>query len=603
MDGARTKRYDNNDINNKENNDMSESTKTNQMRIPREGIRRLLLGLGVAAITLQLAGCGGSGNNDTFSAGAAATGDDYSAEIAKQVLSEGGNAVDAAVATAFALAVTYPEAGNIGGGGFMNVYMDGKPYFLDYRESAPAAATSTMYMQYKNASGAQDPNSSVAGAQAVAVPGTVSGLWEAHKKFGRLPWQKLVAPAIVLAKDGYYPAKTSISWLNTMGSAYAGTPYPTNFNAHFGGMNSGTLFKQAELAATLERIAQNGADEFYRGKTADMLVAAMTQDGGKGIVTKDDLAAYKPVWREPISFDWKGMKVLTAPPPSSGGIALAQLLGMKSVLAGSLFAKLEVNSAQYIHLNAEIMKRVFADRAEYLGDPAFTPVPVAGLLDADYIARRAAEVNPTAITPTANVKPGAPKVHTTHFSIVDKWGNAVSNTYTLNNPYGSGVVVKGGGFVLNDEMDDFATVPGQANALGVVGGEANAVAPGKRPLSSMSPTIVLKDGKPAMVIGTPGGSRIFTAVYQVLSNVYDYNMSLESAVKNRRFHHQLPQGSIIEGEPYSPLPAGLASQLVARGYSVTTNWFDTDVQAIQIVNGTPVPVSDPRGRGKSVVAK
>ncbi|WP_316667234.1 gamma-glutamyltransferase [Ralstonia psammae] len=555
------------------------------------------------AISSLLAGCGGGDDNQSvLTAGAAATGDDYSAQVAQQILSSGGNAVDAAVATAFTLAVTYPEAGNIGGGGFMNIYMDGKAYFLDYREVAPTAATKDFYTQFKDASGKQDPNSSVLGAQAVGVPGTVMGLWEAQKKFGRLSWQQVVSPAIALARDGYYPSQQSVDWVKWVDTTFQGVPYPSNLDAYFGGMKAGDLFKQPELAATLERISAGGADEFYKGKTADLLVASMTQDGGKGIITKDDLAAYKVVWREPISFSWQGMTVLTAPPPSSGGIALAQLLGMKSDLKSSLFTGVPVNSAQYIHLNAEMMKRVFADRAQYLGDPAFVSVPVTGLLDSAYIARRAAEVNPTSITPTANVQPGNPQFHTTHYSIVDKWGNAVSNTYTLNNPYGSAVVVKGAGFALNDEMDDFATVPGQPNALGVIGGDANAVAPGKRPLSSMSPTIMLKDGKVAMVLGTPGGSHIFTNLYQVLTDVYDFGMDLESAVKNRRFHHQLPQGTVIQDEPYAPLPASLVSDLATRGYSVTTSFFNTDVQAIQVLGRDPVPVSDPRGRGRSVIA-
>ncbi|MCY1254184.1 Glutathione hydrolase proenzyme [compost metagenome] len=568
------------------------------------------LSLSLVATTCFLAGCGGGDDNSNsatsasvLTAGAAATGDDYSAQVAQQVLKQGGNAVDAAVATAFTLAVTYPEAGNIGGGGFMNIYMDGKPYFLDYREVAPAAATKDFYSQFKDTNGNQDPNSSVIGAQAVGVPGTVMGLWEAQKRFGKLTWQQVMAPAIALARDGYLPSQQAVDWVKWVGTTYPSTPYPHNLNEYFGAMKVGTVFRQADLAATLDRISSSGADEFYKGKTADLVVASMTQDGGKGLISKADLASYKVVWREPISFNWQGMTVLTAPPPSSGGIALAQLLGMKSTLKSTLFQGVAVNSAQYIHLNAEIMKRVFADRAQYLGDPAFVDVPVAGLLDPAYIAQRAAEVNPTSITPTANVQPGAPKFHTTHFSVVDQWGNAVSNTYTLNNPYGSAVVVRGAGIVLNDEMDDFATVPGQPNALGVIGGDANAVAPGKRPLSSMSPTIMLKDGKVAMVLGTPGGSHIFTNLYQVLTNVYDYGMTLDSAVKNPRFHHQLPQGTQIQDEPFSPLPSSLVSELGSRGYSVSTSFFNTDVQAIQIVNGSPVPVADPRGRGKAVIGK
>ncbi|WP_326536348.1 gamma-glutamyltransferase [Pseudorhodoferax sp.] len=563
--------------------------------------RRTLLTAAAAATATGLAGCGGSDSGVALSSGAVASSDRYSSEAAASILNAGGNAVDAAVAVAFVLAVTYPEAGNIGGGGFMNIWFDGKPFFVDYREMAPAAANSTFYTQFKDADGRQDPLSSLWGAQAVGVPGTVRGLWEAHQKFGRLTWQQVLAPAIGLAEQGHVVSATEVALRDGMMTDFGALPYAANLMEYFGGMETGKVFKQAELAETFKRIASNGPDEFYQGRTADLIVAAMRQDGGLGIITKADLANYKAVWRDPLRFDWNGMQVHTAPPPSSGGIALAQLLGMKAELASTLFAGEAPNSLQYVHLNAEIMKRVFADRAEFLGDPAFTNVPVAGLLDPAYIRQRAAEVNPTAITPTASVQPGRPKMHTTHFSVIDRWGNAVSNTYTLNMPYGSGVVVRGAGFALNDEMDDFATVPGQPNIFGVIGSDANAVAPGKRPLSSMSPTIVVKDGMPTMVVGTPGGSRIFTAVYQVLANVYDYRMALPAAVANRRFHHQLPQGNILEGEPFSPIPADLAAQLTARGYTVTTNSFDTDVQAIQVLGNEPVPVSDPRGRGVALV--
>nr|WP_244145175.1 gamma-glutamyltransferase [Paraburkholderia tuberum] len=564
----------------------------------------------VACVSLSaLSACGGHIDSPTqdaptqLSAGAAATGDNFSAQVAQQILAAGGNAVDAAVATAFTLAVTYPEAGNIGGGGFMTIYMNGQPYFLDYREVAPAATSPTFFSQFSTADGKEDPQSSVQGAQAVGVPGTVMGLWTACQRFCKLPWQQLLAPAIALARNGYIPSQDSVDNYSGTIAADQGHPYPINLSEYFGGMKANQTFTQPDLAATLDRISSGGADEFYKGKTADLLVSSMTQDGGKGVISKADLASYKPVWRQPISFTWKGMTLLTAPPPSSGGVALAQLLGMKADLANTAFTGVPVNSVQYIHLSAEMMKRVFADRATYLGDPDFVSVPVAGLLDPDYIAQRAAEVNPTAISPSASVVPGKPKFHTTHFSIVDKWGNAVSNTYTLNGFFGSGVVVRGAGFVLNDEMDDFATVAGQPNALGVVGGDANAVQPGKRPLSSMSPSILLQNGKVAMVIGTPGGSHIFTSLYQVLSDVYDYNMPLADSVKNMRFHHQLPQGTVVYYEPYAPFPSSLVSELATRGYSVANSGFNTDVAAVQIVNGNPIPVSDPRGRGASVVAK
>lgn len=565
----------------------------------------------VAALTataLAIAACGGGSQTDSIDArplsgGAVAAGDRYSAAAGEKTLRDGGNAIDAAVAVAFALAVTYPEAGNIGGGGFMTLYVKGAPYFLDYREMAPAAATQDMYTQFQDASGAQDPVSSLRGAQSVGVPGTVRGMWEAHRRFGKLPWSQVMAPAIALAEGGYLPSQMSIDLLESVEHSFGAAPYSTNLLSYFGGMRPSALFLQPELAATLKRIAADGADEFYQGQTADLLIAAMGQDGGKGIITHNDLKSYKAVWRTPLTFDWKGQQVVTAPPPSSGGIALAQLLKMKGVVNETLFKSLPVNSAQYIHLNAEMMKRVFADRAEYLGDPDFVQVPVAGMVDDAYIHERALQINPTSISLSPPVLPGKPKFHTTHYSIVDAWGNAVSNTYTLNIPYGSGVVVKGAGFVLNDEMDDFATVPGQPNIFGVIGGTANAVAPGKRPLSSMSPTIVVKEGLPTTVIGTPGGSRIFTAVYQVLTNLYDYQMDLPTAVANPRFHHQLPQGKVIEGEPYSPIPTELAAQLKVKGYDISVNSFNTDIQAIVVKDGEPTAAADPRGRGVAMVVK
>ena len=568
--------------------------------------RRSLIASAAAAVALAACGGGSDGKGNgglgaKLNGGAVASSDRYSAEAARQILLAGGNAVDAAVAMAFVLAVTYPEAGNIGGGGFMNVFFNGKPYFIDYREMAPSAATSDMYTRFKDAKGQQDPLSSLWGAQAAGVPGTVRGMWEAHQRFGLLAWKDVVAPAVELADKGHIASKAEVFWRDYMLQNFAASPYPANLREYFGSMREGQLFRQPELAETLRRIGANGPDEFYQGRTADLIVASMKQDGGKGIITKADLANYKAVSRDPLPVAWNGMTVYTAPPPSSGGIALGQLLGMKAALRDTLFTGEKPNTVQYMHLNAEMLKRVFADRAEYLGDPGFVDVPVARLLDPAYIKARAAEVNPRDITPTASVKPGLAKMHTTHYSVVDKWGNAVSNTYTLNLAYGCGVIVRGAGFALNSEMDDFATIPGQPNIFGVIGSDANAVAPGKRPLSSMSPTILVKDGLPTMVIGTPGGSRIFNAVYQVLANTYDYQMPLAAAVSNRRFHHQLPQGNIMEGEPFSPIPADLALQLQARGYKVTTNSFDTDIQAIHITGRDLVSVSDPRGRGLAMV--
>jgi gamma-glutamyltranspeptidase / glutathione hydrolase len=326
---------------------------------------------------------------------------------------------------------------------------------------------------------------------------------------------------------------------------------------------------------------------------------------GHGLITKRDLHEYKAVWRQPITASWNGYRVITAPPPSSGGVGLVQLLKMKADLKDK-FNGVPLDSAQYIHLVAEIEKRVFADRAQYLGDPDFYKVPVAQLINDDYILKRAQEVNPDEPSDTKSVQPGLgtsmpEKAETTHFSVVDKWGNAVSNTYTINGYFGSGVVAEGTGIVLNDEMDDFASKPGVPNMFGVVGSDANAIAPKKRPLSSMTPTILTKDDKVAMVIGTPGGSRIFTSIFQVLSNVYDFNMPLPEAVGATRFHHQLLPPNTIFQEPFHQLDPDVIKTLEAKGYKFTMQGFNGDIQAIRIDGDKPEPMSDPRGRGVSRV--
>ncbi|MHC6227531.1 gamma-glutamyltransferase [Pseudomonas sp. X10] len=531
----------------------------------------------------------------TLEGGAVAAPDQYGAQVAADILKKGGNAVDAAVATAFTLAVTYPEAGNIGGGGFMTLYMDGKPYFLDYREVAPKAATRDMYLDEK---GEIIENMSLVGARAAGVPGTVMGLWEAHQKFGKLPWSELLTPAIGYAKSGFKIAAKQYQYREDVQELFKDS---TNFNDYFGNMKVGETFTQPELAQTLERIADKGVSEFYQGHTADLLVAQMQAD--KGLITKDDLKDYKAVWREPMAIDWRGNVVYTAPVPSSGGVALAQLLGIKENRAAD-FKGVELNSARYIHLLAEIEKRVFADRADYLGDPAFTEVPVDKLIAKDYLAMRAEQVNPDAISETDKVRPGLEAHQTTHFSIVDKQGNAVSNTYTLNWDYGSGVVVKGAGFLLNDEMDDFSAKPGVANAFGVVGGDANAIEPGKRMLSSMSPSLVTRDGQVTLVLGTPGGSRIFTSIFQVMNNLYDYDLPLEKAVAAQRVHHQLLPKDTLYFDAYAPLTGPVAEELKKMGYTLEDQgWEMGDIQAIR-VNGTVLETaSDPRGRGVGMIVK
>ena len=531
----------------------------------------------------------------TLEGGAVASPDEYGAKVAADILRKGGNAVDAAVATAFTLAVTYPEAGNIGGGGFMTLFMDGKPYFLDYRETAPKAASRNMYLDEK---GEVIENMSLVGARAAGVPGTVMGLWDAHEKFGKLPWAELLTPAIVYARNGFKVAEKQYMYRQEALELFKGT---TNFNDYFGSMKVGEVLRQPELAKTLERIADKGAKEFYEGQTADLLVKQMEQD--KGLITKQDLAEYKAIWRKPLHVNWRGNTLYTAPLPSSGGVALAQLIGMKELRADD-FKGVELNSARYIHLLAEIEKRVFADRADYLGDPQFTKAPVAELTDASYLAKRAHEINPTAISPTENIKPGLEPHQTTHFSIVDKQGNAVSNTYTLNWDYGSGVVVKGAGFLLNDEMDDFSSKPGVANAFGVVGGSANAIEPGKRMLSSMSPSLVTRDGQVTLVLGTPGGSRIFTSISQVLNNIYDYNLPLKEAVGAQRVHHQLLPKDTIYYDAYAPLTGKPAEELKAMGYKLEDQgWEMGNVQAIKVDGAKLETASDPRGRGVGMVVK
>ena len=531
----------------------------------------------------------------TLEGGAVAAPDQYGAQVAADILKKGGNAVDAAVATAFTLAVTYPEAGNIGGGGFMTLYVDGKAYFLDYREVAPKAATRNMYLDDK---GEIIENLSLVGARAAGVPGTVMGLWEAHRKFGKLPWAELLTPAVGYAKNGFKVAEKQYQYREDAQGLFKDS---TNFNDYFGQMKVGETFRQPELAQTLERIADKGVSEFYQGKTADLLVAQM--QASNGLISKDDLKDYKAVWREPMRIDWRGNVVYTAPLPSSGGIALAQLLGIKEQRAAD-FKGVELNSARYIHLLAEIEKRVFADRADYLGDPAFAKVPVAELVAPEYLAKRAKEINPTAISETEKVRPGLEPHQTTHFSIVDKQGNAVSNTYTLNWDYGSGMVVKGAGFLLNDEMDDFSSKPGVANAFGVVGGDANAIEPGKRMLSSMSPSLVTRDGQVSLVLGTPGGSRIFTSIFQVLNNLYDYDLPLEKAVAAQRVHHQLLPKDTIYFDAYAPLTGEVAQELKKMGYTLEDQgWEMGDIQAIRVTGGKLETASDPRGRGVGQVVK
>jgi gamma-glutamyltranspeptidase/glutathione hydrolase len=521
--------------------------------------------------------------------------DKHAAKVTEEILLAGGNAVDAAVATGFALAVTYLDAGNIGGGGFMLIHMQGKPYFLDYRETAPGAAHRDMFL---NEQGDVIENSTLIGAGAAGVPGTVAGFWAAHQRFGKLPWEQVLQPAIRLAREGFVPAEVLA---DDVQSRFDWFGSDTNFNQYFGEVKAGELFKQAELAATLMRIADQGEEDFYKGDTARLLVAQMNQD--EGLITLEDLATYEAIWREPLKAKWRDFEVVSAPPPSSGGFGVIQLLKMKDYLDEE-FKDLKHNSAQYVHLIAEMEKRVFADRAEYLGDPEFVDIDMSELVSDTYIKRRAMEVDPLQISQLKYVAPGLESPNTTHYSIIDGDGNAVSNTYTINWAYGSGVVVSGAGFLLNNEMDDFSAKPGTPNIFGVVGNTANEVQPGKRMLSSMSPTLLIKDNEAHMVIGTPGGSTIFTSVFQAIVNILDFNMSPLEAVAATRFHHQLLPPDLITQSPSLPLSDNTIEGLTEKGYRVEAHSFEFgDIQVIWRDGDKLRPASDPRDRGVSKIVE
>ena len=564
-------------------------------------LRRLFAGF---LVGLCLSGCGPAETPDAPLAenpvpppatAAVAVADAYGAQVAEGVLSRGGNAVDAAVAVGFSLAVTYPIAGNIGGGGFMLTFMDGEADFLDYREKAPLAADRDMYL---DADGGVSDKASLIGGRAVGVPGTVAGLWGAHQRYGSLPWRELVMPAVELAEKGFEPHPKLVAEVEEQRDWFGDD---TDFFAHFSGMQAGQPFRQPELAATLRRIAESGPDDFYRSETAALLLAQMPRS--RGLITAADLESYEALWRQPLRTWWRDFEIVTAPPPSSGGFAVIQLLKMKDYLA-HYFEDVAHNSPQYIHLVAEMEKRVFADRAEYLGDPDFVDNRIGELIDDDYIARRALEVQPDSISEVPAVQPGLEPPNTTHYSIVDQWGNAVANTYTLNWDFGSGVVVEGAGFLLNNEMDDFSAKPGVPNKYGVVGSMANEIQPGKRMLSSMSPTLLLRDGEVEMVVGTPGGSTIFTTVFQVIANIVDYGMTPLEAADATRFHHQLLPPDLITYSVTRPLPAETVSALGDRGYRARPHdWEFGNVQIILRDGEVLVPASDPRSYGESRVVE
>lgn len=519
--------------------------------------------------------------------------DSYSADVAAAILRQGGNAVDAAIAAQFVLAVTLPEAGNLGGGGFMLVYKDQKAEFIDYREQAPQSAHRDMYLDEK---GDVIPLQSIFGVLSAGVPGTVAGMWTAHQKYGSLPWKTLVQPAVTLASEGFVVhAKLALGIADHI-QRLQNRGIKVNFAKYFAAAKADQVFKQTELASTLERIRDQGEDGFYQGKTAEIIVDYMQRH--QGLISKQDLLSYKVKVREPLLANWRGRQLITSPPPSSGGIAIIQWLRSYALLTEGQ-PQLVHNSQPYVHLLAEIGKRVFADRAEYLGDPDFVKVPVMALLADDYIAMRSKGIAMDKISVTDEIAPGLPESEqTTHFSIMDKWGNAVSNTTTLNLSFGSAVVVEGAGFLLNDEMDDFSSKPGVANIYGAVGGTANEIQPGKRMLSSMTPTIVLEDGKVSMVTGSPGGTTIISSVYLSILNALEFNMDAQQTVDSPRFHHQLLPKDRIRLQPgFDPQ---VISSLEAMGYKLSESDFG-DLQVIINRAGKLDAGSQSSGRGKALV--
>ncbi|WP_278383827.1 gamma-glutamyltransferase [Alteromonas mediterranea] len=519
--------------------------------------------------------------------------DSYSADAAMQVLKEGGNAIDAAITAQFVLAVTLPEAGNVGGGGFMTIKFEDSTDFLDYREMAPKSAHRDMYLDQ---AGNVKPYESLFGAKASGIPGTVAGMWAAHKKYGTLDWKRLVAPAVDLAENGFVVHEKLANNIARYISRTQEKGIKSNFSDYFSEAKAGTTFKQPELAETLKAIQQQGKDGFYKGEVATHIVDFMQQNGG--LITHDDLQAYKAVWRKPLQLTWQGYELITAPPPSSGGVAVAQWIGMLEAYDATHDLPAQ-NSTEYIHIMSEIGKRVFADRAEYMGDPDFVSVPVKALTDADYINERAADIQPASISDTPSIKPGLKESEdTTHFSIMDRWGNAVANTTTINLTFGSGVVVTGAGFLLNDEMDDFSAKPGVPNFFGAVGGEANAIEPYKRMLSSMTPTLVTKADQVVLVTGSPGGTTIISSVAQSLLNALLYDMSAEEAVNSPRFHHQLlPKDTI---RMHNGFTEATVNELKAMGYTIDNRRFG-DVHLIKRTKEGVEAASEKSGRGKSLV--
>ena len=525
--------------------------------------------------------------SDISSDGVVVTQHYLATEIGENILTQGGNAYDAAIAVGFALAVVLPRAGNIGGGGFMVIYDEDSndTYAIDYREKAPAASFRDMYL---DENGEFDILKSTFGYNAIGVPGTVHGFWNVHQRFGSLPWADLIQPAIILAERGFVMSDYMAQTLNNYSEKMSYYDETRNiFLRNYPNLKDSRLI-QNDLAKTLKRIQKDGLNGFYSGETAYLIAADMRENGG--LITEQDLIDYRSVWRDPIKGTYRGKTIVTMPPPSSGGIHLIQML---NILENFDLGSYKHNSYQYVSLLSETMKYAYADRSEYLGDPDFFEVPISKITAKEYAKKISASIRDLGVLPSSKINPGMyinPESNeTTHFSIADKFGNVISNTYTINSAFGSGVTIKGTGILMNNEMDDFSGQPGVPNQFGLLGGVANEIEPAKRPLSSMTPTIVFDNDEPFLAIGSPGGSRIITAVLQIILNVIDFEQSLEEATDSKRVHHQWYPDDIDIEETYNQI-----NELMDLGYKIDIIDTATCTQSIMIDDGEFIGVSDLR---------
>lgn len=525
------------------------------------------------------------------------------ADVGVSILKTGGNAVDAAIAVGFALAVTHPYAGNLGGGGFMLIRLaNGATDFLDFRECAPAKASRDMYLGPDG----NPTRDSIVGWRSPGVPGSVAGFEAAYKRFATKPWAALLAAAIQLASDGFTVSAPFAASLAAPHNNLQLDPESRRIFLRDGNnYRAGETFKQPELAGTLQRISREGAKDFYQGETARRLADDMAQHGG--LITLDDLKNYKVAERSPLTAEYKSFHIITSPPPSAGGIGLLQMMGM---LEQTTYSSDGPDSAKAVHYQAEAMRRFYADRSQYMGDPDFYTVPVKMLLDPKYLAWRASTIAPDHATPSEAIGPGLPRAanasitfqiatregtETTHYNVVDEKGNAVAVTYTINDAYGSGITAPGLGFLLNDEMDDFSAKPGAPNMFGMIGSDANAIEPAKRPLSSMTPTIITKDGKLFMVVGAPGGSRITTGVMEVILNVLDFHLNAQDAVDLPRFHEQWKPDILYLQNGFAP---ETERALERMGYRLEPTGGVARVEAIVAERGTLAGGTESRQHGK-----